>query len=649
MGRIRLVRNHKFIFDGSNFKVKTKEYDFTNYRFKDIINLNNLHYRTGEGPLPLKTGEVCRLVGVYLGKLRKMKYVPNYAPDYVAKHFLESVSSDFKTSMSNKLHEVHPGSWACASRNLTLMATYNPKHYSCKEIIDGYFSRIGVDLYLPNLGSIKPEYLLGVKSKPNSYPGILTAESFGNKRKFSIPFTKGFAYEYMKTIMDSEEQILDCSLLYVGGREKRMKALVGQEKDVSTRIVLGQEDVPSLISITLSKILNEGFQKMDKGFNYGGRVNGRLNYRDLSDILEIDDRYELNINADFSAHDCMVHEPALVSAFAMLRLCFDDDIRIDRLFYYVMSGMIFKRIVLPESRLIYQISKGVATGHGLTNIVTTLCSYGTFAAGMNKILTRKEIKQSYLVMAGDDVLGKMVYSKIKKLSKELADNSGMILDDISISSGHLNSENGLSINTFLKKKYTYHGLSWNDVELFTNLSYPTSTKLSNARKIDNYQQMVVQAPFDHKLNTILKNLIILTVLSEVNIILKPLLDEPPDQLLNIILSVKGNEYHTRLIDYKGICEGKYYLPTSKTNYRNIVRIEHYIDNLLHEFNNKIDERTHWFTLRREYKRMETVVRLKVFDFNKRFFKAQFAHDGVITFDRYKYMINLYTRNTNHND
>lgn len=642
MGRIRVVSNHEFSFDGSNFNIKTKKYDFTNYKFKDILELNNRYYKVGQGPLPLKTNDVCKLVGVYLGKLRKMRYVPKYEPDYMAKHYLESVSSDFKQVMSDKIFEVHPGSWACASKNLATMATTNGVFYSSKEIIDGYFSRIGVDLYLPDLKTIKPEYLLGVKSKPNSYPGILTAQSFGNKRKYSIPFTKGFAYEYMRTIMDSEEQILDCSLLYVGGREKRMKGVFGQPKEVATRIVLGQEDVPSLISITLSKILNEGFQKMDKGFNYGGRVNGRLNYRDLSDILEIDDHTQLNINADFSSHDCMVHEPAIVSAFAMLRLCFEEDERIDRLFYYVMSGMIFKRIVLPESRLIYQVSKGVATGHGLTNIVTTLCSYGTFATGMNKVMTRKQIKESYLVMAGDDVLGKMAYCKIHKLSKELRENSGMVIDDISMSSGHLCSENGQSINTFLKKKYTYHGLSWNDVELFTNLSYPTSTKLSNARKIDNYQQMVIQAPFDHTLNNILKNLIILTILSEVDIRLKPVLDEPPDKLFNIIRSIRGYECRTGIIDYKTICQSKYYLPTSKTTYKNIVRVEHYIDNVLHEFNQKIDERTNWFTLRRVYKRMETVVRLKVFDYNKRFFKAQTAHDAVVTFDRLRYMINLYT-------
>lgn len=643
MGRIRKVANHKFVFDGSNFVVKTKVYNFSKAKFKDIIRMNNKKFEEGEGPLPLRTNSVTKLVGVYKSKLRKMRFKPKYELDYHMKFFLESVSEDFRHSVQGKKHEVHPGSWEKNSNNLSKMATTKGVKYEYADLVEGYLSRDGIDLDLPYIGKLKAEYILGVKSKPNSYPGILTAEQFGNKRKFTIPFTKPVAYNYAKTIMNSEEQILDCSLLYVGGREKRMKGELGLKKQVSTRIVLGQEDVPSLISIMLSKILNEGFQKRDKGFNYGGRVNGRLNYRDLTDILEIDDRQDLNFNADFSAHDCMVHEPAIVTAFAMLRLCFDECVKIDRLFFYIMSGMVFKRIVLPESRLIYQISKGVATGHGMTNIITTLCSYGTFATGMNKTLTEQEIKRSYLVMAGDDVLGKMPYKKIKKLSDELLKNSGMVLDDICQTSGHMNSENGISINTFLKKKYTYNGLSWNDVELFVNLSCPTSTKLNNSRKIDNLKQMVLQAPFDQALNTIIMNCIILTILFEACTTLRNTSGDPPDELYHLLLRTRGWEYRSKLIDYKTLCNQKFIMSTSMTGYTSEIAIEHYIDNVLNQFRSQINERTAWFTLRRDYKSLETVVRLKVFDYNKKFFKGEFDQNAHITFDRLNQIITLYSQ------
>ena len=71
-------------------------------------------------------------------------------------------------------------------------------------------------------------------------------------------------------------------------------------------------------------------------------------------------------------------QKVIVSAFAWLRLCYDkDDDDIDKLFHYFLSCIVFKRIVLPESNLIYQIYKGITPGHGMTNIINTVCINGT--------------------------------------------------------------------------------------------------------------------------------------------------------------------------------------------------------------------------------------------------------------------------------
>ena len=75
---------------------------------------------------------------------------------------------------------------------------------------------------------------------------------------------------------------------------------------------------------------------------------------------------------------------AIISAFAWLRLCFNkDDDDNDKLFRYFLSCIIFKRIVLPESNLIYQIIKVLHQGmvsvkrQEGTNTTTqvTYCSY----------------------------------------------------------------------------------------------------------------------------------------------------------------------------------------------------------------------------------------------------------------------------------
>jgi len=165
---------------------------------------------------------VSRIIGCFRGKVRNMNYSPKYEPNYGVKVFLQNHSKNFNDYICNKKIKVFPGSWKFASQNLIDMATDHEYKYSTEQLIDGYFSRIGVDLFLPRLYPPKPEHIFSLKTKPKSFPGILTSLTCGSKRRTSIPFTKGVAMEYANTIMNSEKQILDTSLLYVGGREKRV-------------------------------------------------------------------------------------------------------------------------------------------------------------------------------------------------------------------------------------------------------------------------------------------------------------------------------------------------------------------------------------------------------------------------------------------
>jgi hypothetical protein len=97
----------------------------------------------------------------------------------------------------------------------------------------------------------------------------------------------------------------------------------------------------------------------------------------------------------------------------------------------------------------------------MTNIINTLCSFGTFATGINNVTkgNRELINRTKVIMAGDDVIGKIPISLVDSLSNELLSNSGMIMDDIRDTSGHINSTNPVFRNTFLKKKYSNNGIS----------------------------------------------------------------------------------------------------------------------------------------------------------------------------------------------
>lgn len=176
-----------------------------------------------------------------------------------------------------------------------------------------------------------------------------------------------------------------------------------------------------------------------------------------------------------------------------------------------MSGMIFKRIVLPESNLIYEVTKGVASGHSFTSVITTLCAYGTISTAISKIIPKEEIKYTFLQGAGDDWNGVMPDKYLEKVSKEINDNSGSTCDPLTDRSGNLTDANSEVKPTFLKKAYDFGLIAWNKLELFVNLSYPTSSKMNLLTRIMDYMVMGTSGPFDVKLNNILERLIILQI------------------------------------------------------------------------------------------------------------------------------------------
>jgi hypothetical protein len=399
-------------------------------------------------------------VGVFKGGLPFKVDTRTYCSDsHVRAVFSNDLDYDF-SKVENK--EIIPGSWCFSNANLVDMATPKTKFYNTSQLIAGLFSRVGIDFKLPYVRYWNIDILNGILTNGKAFPGLLTSRLFSSNRAMTTGFMKTYAKFYFTDVIKRYKQVFDLSLITVGGREKRVTYSEGY-KILKTRVVLMMEDIPTLLGQSVAVPLTKAFQRLNEGYNFVGRSLEQRNHVNVTNELLRDPHTTIIFNADFSGHDNNVDEHQLVVAFGVLRLCFPVQWKfMDKLFYYFLSTMLFKHIVVPGSQFIYRITKGIATGNPFTSLVNTTVAYMTFATAINNVATYEEILETRLFVAGDDIIGVIPLSILEKLSDEIVNMSGMKIDPVVDHCGPLYSNDRSLQRSFLKKKFTPLGVSWND-------------------------------------------------------------------------------------------------------------------------------------------------------------------------------------------
>lgn len=121
--------------------------------------------------------------------------------------------------------------------------------------------------------------------------------------------------------------------------------------------------------------------------------------------------------------------------------------------------MIYKRLVLPDSNMVYQINKGISSGHGFTSLMTTICAYGTLATSIFRCVDKYSLAErtallntSRILNAGDDVNMRINSKLVVPVYQDVILNSGHKIDDIR-NNGYYQSNNVLSRVTLFKKQF----------------------------------------------------------------------------------------------------------------------------------------------------------------------------------------------------
>jgi hypothetical protein len=606
-----------------------------------------------DNDLELPISNICKVVGVWRGKYIKRNFHPKYRTESYIKQCLNRASEVFRKWDDSFGVMVLPGMWRYNCKNLQEMATPNKTEYSYDQFMKVLELRKDIDLVLPLIPSYNVESINQVRVNRDSFPGLNTGLLLGKKRKITTPFTKPIAMQYARDIImvPRDRYVVDTSLYHVGGREKRVNCKYGESKEVKTRITLSPEDVPTIIGQSIVVPIIESLQKLAAGMNWAGRLNGRGQFKDLVNGVSLENKKHMtNANTDFSGHDNHVNEKEMVFGMALLRCCFPEGDSIDRLFYYIMSSLICKRIVSPESHIIYEIWKGLPSGHTFTSILTTITAYLKIGVAINEVNSYdvSRIKETYLQGAGDDWVGRFHKDNISEISKHINEYSGASCDDFALDSGDITIDAESGRPTFLKKAYKHGLIAWNRFELFINYAYPTSTMFKMKNYIADTMIHCVSGPFDITLNTISMNLMIVKLM-ENHLSSRTLrhfmngrdMSLDKDKIMNQVIGLAGYNFTTP-IDLTHEVFGTF----RSLAYNNVIMYEgdmrSNIMRIAQDFNGRILKSMVWMLSNKKYMAFESVVRLKIFDTKKQYydnhnmdFKNFALHKVYLSYNRIK--------------
>jgi hypothetical protein len=625
MGRLRNYNIYKFETCDGKFIEESKEINMRGKSLGSLIKSARIQgYEAVDLPLPVN--EYSRPVGVIRDNMNTSNFSNNknkhYEKDFVVSDYLRACRSEIFDKLMDSGTQIYSGEWKYAQGNIVNMCLNpRPQSFAINTLIDGYFSRAGIDLILPKLTNYSTSYIFGLPINPKAKSGHLTQRLLFLKRKLSTIWTKEAAVYYANKIMRTFTPTLDKSLTSIGGREKAININLNVNKKYKTRGINNPEDIPTLISQSVIKPINEELQKINKGFNYGGRVNGMRNFMTYEDDLRCD-LDMVNINPDVSEHDGSVKEENAIVAMAFLRCCYPESRALDNLFIYIFSSIIFRRLVLPESGLVYEVTKGLSTGHGFTSLMTTLIAYGSIATSINLTHKPEEVQRTVIRNAGDDITAKVMTHHLTDMYNILLEQSGFLFDDIREYSGYFSALNPILQCTFLKKKYGEYMLSWNDLELFKNLMHPTMKSKSYGSLLENLKQMIYQAPFDTHLNNSIKTIFIMQILRKYSITgrnkdIKYIQDNMYNYhlLLNKLYSIGGisvdplvlinNLKFKRVLYYNSSVDSYLYLDIKPLliSYLNII-------------DTNIITKKIWFTKDVYFEQHKVTMRLAIFDIGK---------------------------------
>jgi hypothetical protein len=258
---------------------------------------------------------------------------------------------------------------------------------------------------LPEIDSVVQKWWLkSVTMNSEANPGLVSRRELGPTKKAAYGAGLLVAQRIWDIIVTSKSPVCDNSLWSVGGRARKQDMSKGNPPE--SRIVLMPELPNSIIAGAIAQPIIKAMKKesilnpsnenfMGQDVTLGGWNRIKQFVKPGTPVLEL----------DWAKFDSTVLENVLVAAFCLLRTCFPTSRKVDKLFLFCMSSVIYKNVALKQ-RFIYKITRGIPSGSPFTSLLVTLANwiclnYTLRKSGLFGICGPGDYK---LAVAGDDTL-----------------------------------------------------------------------------------------------------------------------------------------------------------------------------------------------------------------------------------------------------
>lgn len=388
------VENGKVIMDES-------------YKILPKGKLSNMRGRIREEvreALLVKPGPACHLIGTvpfkYGAAPAKVRKMDNRFFDYLTSDQGREFAHHFDPKYNERISV--PGVWSTQWQDFQRCGQLTNNSPKYDELIDAIKTRFKKGLKLPYISEeIDSDDCYMVETNSKAQCGLMSGKCFGRTHAKADKYLRPLAAEMFK--LSGERTVSDVSLWTLGGRERRQK--LNKDAPLRGRIIMMPDGVPKIVGLTYASKIYDALGKINYG-NFDnecqiGRNDFHGNYVKFVKAFKDPDRFNV-LEADISQHDANTSEETMVVAFGLLRSCFPPDSRIDRRFLYMMSGTIFKNVVVP-GRFIYKLLKSIPSGSPWTSILTTIVNWLNWSVVISKNF-RAYANEFKLNLFGDDTI-----------------------------------------------------------------------------------------------------------------------------------------------------------------------------------------------------------------------------------------------------